>query len=194
MINEQLMREQIMMLSDAPKRVDSFEVTFYNLPEEVAGFLGKQVKQINRPGMTFQESTTRDRRSMHYHKMQHTFVPISATFFDDENSIVSMILYSQIMRQMNHHYDIFGKQDPGHEERDYKFDIKVDVKNSRGDVTESYILRECFIMEIQHSDAIVVDESENEITIGIAYNNVDVKIFDQMLAIIDYIEDQKNAP
>jgi hypothetical protein len=181
-------------LSRTNKRVDQFYVTFYNIPENISNILGAQVQSIGRPEIEFEYSKLRGRNYHQNIKHYVNFNPISVIFFDDENSVVSMFLYAQIMRQLGKHKDVFGNvtEDGNYNERKFTFDIGLEIKNPKGVTVEEYILRDCFIQTLEHSQPVVTsDDEENEITAMLNYSNVDIKVFDRFLDIQKQYDEEK---
>jgi hypothetical protein len=161
---------------------DTFYVQFLGLPENVSNVLGRQVRTVNRPEVRFEESEVLRRGNQYKEKGFVRFNPVSITFWDDEGAIVSSILYAQVMRQLNHHTDVMGTPaDTSPDTRDYKFDIKVDLMNPEDKVIESFILKRCFLTELNHDSMNIDDDSEVMITATFAYDNIDYKIFDEYI-------------
>lgn len=170
-------------LSNQSKRIDNFYVKFFNVPENISNVLGRQVKAITRPSLRFTQGETRQRRATYKDKGKVEYDEITITFKDDIESITSMVLYAQIMRQINLHPDIFGTNDGG-KDRNYKFDIVVELFDSVGEkVVEGYKLSDCWIMSIDHSDPLMSDSQENEITLSVQFDNIDIYVFDRYIRL-----------
>lgn len=168
--------------SNNDKRQDNFYVSFFNISENVGNYLGKQVKEVTRPNITIEYGEMRQRGNKFANPAQLVFTPVQITFADDEESLTSMLLYAQIMRQReryNHDVDqIFGSS-----ERKFKFGVKVQLFNSHHEETEGYILKDCFITSIEHSQKMYSGEQANTITVSIQFDNIDVKVFDRYLEL-----------
>lgn len=145
------------------KTVDNFYAKFFRMENNAANILGRQVKSIERPNFTFRFVEV-------YHKgrMQSQnggpieFQAISIDFADDENSMVTKAIYEQVMRQ--------STVTPVEET---SFEIKVECFNTQEQNIESFTLKECYIETVQHSQQIYEQSTDNVITVGIRFNNVD---------------------
>lgn len=177
------LQEKFINLSNSNKKSDRFYAQFLGLPENVSNILGRQLKMIGRPEINFASEIVRRRGYTYKDKQEVTFEPISASFFDDENSITSMLLYAQVFRQINKYPDVFGQTDAG-DERDYRFDIKVDYYNSIGEKTETIILRDCFISSLAHGDTMYSTDEDKELTVTIEFDNLDIPTFDEFSKVL----------
>lgn len=175
-------------LSTRNRLADRFYVKFLGFPENVSNVLGRQVKNVNRPEIRFEESEVLRRGNQYKEKGFARFNPVSIIFWDDEGAIVSSILYAQVMRQLNHHSDVMGipaDSDPNN--RNYRFDVQVDLFNAEDKVIESFILRKCFLSEVTHDPQDIDDDSNVTITATLAYDNIDYLIFDDYISMKDSI-------
>lgn len=178
-------------LSRTSKRVDNFYVNFKKLPENISNILGAQINTISRPEISFDTQNRRvGRNQMQNVKQNVRFEPVTVTFFDDEQSVVSMFLYYQIFRQMNKTEDVFNnKPNTNHKERDFKFDVEVEVFSPNGELVEKYVLKDCFIQSITHSEHVVVDDADNEITIILNFDNIDIQTFDRIKELLENLNE-----
>lgn len=175
--------ESLATLQNKNKRSDNFHITFYNYPESMGNILGRQAKSITRPNIRFNEMTMRRRGFTYKTKEDVIFDPVTVSFFDDDDSYTSTILYAQVMRQLNRHTDIFGQDDAG-TERDYRFDLKIDFYNANQVIVETFILRKCFIQELQHEEHSLDQDDEKGLSITLEYDNIDVESFDKLKEIL----------
>lgn len=167
-------------MSTKIKRVDRFYVTFYNIPENISNVLGRQVSVITRPDIDFDVIKTGFRKNTYNDIGKITLSPITITFKDDEQSITSMFLYAQIMRQLHKQVDIFGEVGKNQQTR---FGMKIDFLDATDNVTESYDLLDCMITNIAHSEPTIGDDDIMDITVNVEYDNINIKIFDQYLKL-----------
>lgn len=172
--------ERFVNQNNKSTRNDQFHVNFYGLPENIANYLGKQVKNITRPGLDFMTSENRNRQNVWRDTHNVLFDQVTLSFHDDEDGLTSRLLYTQIFRQINKYPDLMGQWGL---DRDYKFDIEVKLFNASGAVKENYIMRDVFIKSISHSDLAYADNNNSEIRVVVEYNNIDYRIFDEMLSI-----------
>lgn len=168
--------DQLKNRSLNPKRVDNFYVSFLKLSDNVSNLLGRQTKSITRPTLQWETSQTFHRGKQYQNKEEPRFNPITVVLTDDESGLTSMILYAHAFRQQNILYDLYGRSDAL--DRDYKFDIVVKTYDSRDRMTESFVLKNCFISSIEHSTPIQQSEEDNEITVEISYDNIDFQAID----------------
>ncbi len=167
-------------LSSKIKRVDRFYATFYNIPENISNVLGRQVTIITRPDISFDVIKTNFRKNTYNDFGRLDLQPISVTFKDDEQSITSMFLYAQVMRQLNKQVDIFGETGKNMQ---HKFGMKVDFLDANDQVVESYDLSDCIITNISHSEPTTGDDDNADITVSIEYDNINIKVFDEYLKL-----------
>lgn len=101
------------------------------------------------------------------------FGEVQMVFHDDEESVVSTMLNLQIMRQLNRHADIFGEEN-NPKWRDYMFDCKCELYNSREIVTETYILKGCIITDVEYTESdFSNDTTKSEISVTIMMNDIE---------------------
>lgn len=168
-------------MNEKNRRVDDFYVTFYGLPENIANVLGRQVKSVTRPTFEYQTAETHHRGNVYKDKQNLTYTPVSVALYDDENSITGTFMYMQLFRQQNKFTDLFGKWGM---DRDYRFDMKVETFNAAGQVTEGFILKDCFIQSINHSDPVISEDTECEIVIMVEFDNIDILLFDEYVSVM----------
>ena len=167
-------------LNNKNKRSDNFYLTFYNIPESMGNILGRQAKNITRPGLNFEPFEQHRRGFTYKDKGKVAFDNVTMMFFDDEDNFTSNIIYAQVMRQLNRHTDVFGSYDAV-DDREYRFDVKAEFYNSTGLVTESYTFKRCFISSVQHEDHNLDSDEEKSITVILEYDNLEVNSIDRLL-------------
>jgi len=172
---------QFKNLSTKSKRNDRFYVTFLDIPENISNILGRQVTVITRPDISFSSFKTAHRRNTYSDIGKIELQPINITFKDDEQSITSMFLYAQVMRQLHANADILGRVGKS---MNRKFGIRVDFMDAMDSITESYILGGCFITNIAHSEPTTGDDDNADISTTIEFDALDVKVFDQYISLV----------
>lgn len=185
-MNNPLSGSEMINRNNNSRKVDQFYVTFLKLPENVSNLMGRQTKRITRPNLSFQTSMIKRRHNSYEDMHQVRFEPVNLTMFDDENGLLSQYLYIQLFRQMNRGKDVFGRWPEL--DRDYRFDVKMELFNSTGKQVEGYILRNCFISSIEHTDLETTEETDAEITITLTFDNIDFFVVD------DYVEFKAGIP
>jgi hypothetical protein len=162
---------------------DNFYVSFLKLPENTSNILAKQLKSLSRPDVSFEPDSIQHRGYSYSEKGYVRFSPITLEFFDDENAVISTLLYVQIYRQLNKYSDLMGNvpeyMNPA--DRDYRFDIKVQLFNSKSEITEEYILTRCFITRISHQPYEVTQEDSAIITVELQFDNIAYKVMDDFV-------------
>lgn len=161
---------------------DNFYVAFFGLPENIGNLLGRQVKEISRPELTFNTVNTRHRGATYVDGANLTYSPMSVTFADDENSLTVMYLYAQLMRQRKaYEYeldDMFGS-----EYMDMRFGIKVQMFNSLDQPTEGYVMNGCILTSVRHSDKMYSSDQSNTITATFECDNIQLSIIDKLIEL-----------
>ena len=180
-INWANLYEKLINSNEQNRKNDSILVTFFGLPENMGNILGRQVKSVTRPTFEVQTAEVRRRGATYKDKQNITTTPITVAFYDDENSITANVIYAQFFRQINKHTDKFGNTGI---DRDYRFDMKVELYNAERNVTDAFIVKDCFIQSINHSDPDMADSSDTEIVIMLEFDNIDIKLFDEFLSLI----------
>lgn len=175
------MTERLLNMNEKARRNDDMYVTFLGLPENVANFLGRQVKNVTRPTFEYMTTDLRFRGATYKDKQNLTFQPITISFYDDESALTSTFLYMQLYRQQNKHPDKYGHMGFG---RDYKFDIKVEMFDSMKNITESFIIKRAFLQSLNHSDPSVDDDSSADISVTFEYDNIDILLFDEYVEML----------
>lgn len=151
------------------KTVDTFYVSFYRMDNNAANILGRQVKSIERPNLTFTYTETRNKATQRFNGSRIEFAPISIVFADDSSSLTTKALYEQVYVQ-NHIV----------ESDDLMFEIKVQAFDGQENAIETFTLRDCFIESISHSQQMVESTTNNEITVSVRFSNVDYDFPDYM--------------
>lgn len=171
--------------NDQTKKSDRFYVKFFAINENVGNYLGTQVKSINRPEVTI-DTIKHQRKGAEYSDTGALrFSDLRITLSDDEESLTSMLLYAQMLRQKKRYageFDHIFASNTLRQFQDgetYKFGIQVEMLNSRTEVTEGYIYRDCFITSISHSQNMYDTATSNDITITLSYDNIDMRILDE---------------
>jgi len=162
---------------------DNFYVSFLKLPENTSNILAKQLKSLSRPDVSFEPDSIQHRGYSYSEKGYVRFSPITIEFFDDENAVISTLLYVQIYRQLNKYNDLMNNvpEFMNPDDRDYRFDIKVQLYNARNEVTEEYILTRCFITRISHQPYEVTQDDPAIITVELQFDNIAYKVMDEFV-------------
>lgn len=150
-----------------PKRVDQFYVTFLELDDNHSNILGRQLKSIDRPNMTLQTSEQYNKGVPIYHHGRIEFNEISLIFIDDDSSLVNKIIYNQLVCNQMGKGNTQGFTAA-------RFSLKIKCFNAAGKIVEEWKLKNCFFMNISHSQQVYADaETPNEITAQIRYDDIE---------------------
>lgn len=149
----------------APKKVNKFYVKFFGMTENDSNLLGRQVTSLERPTITFNVSENRNKMQKRNDVSEIEFDPITIEFNDDLNSLTNKALYNQILKQ--------STDNPN----DYLFEIKVEVFSEGSNIAEHFVIKNCFIQSLTHSQNIYSNSENNTITATIGFGTVEY-IFD----------------
>lgn len=158
----------------APKRVDQFYVFFQEMPENYGNVLGRQVKSIERPTVTFDTYSIYFKGNPNNQTSNAGFESISVVFEDDDQSLVNYALYRQIYRQNNNNPPL-GENS--------KFSVRVEAYDAQYNKVEEYIMLGCIITGVTHSEQIYAESSRNEITVTLMIDDCDYKNIASQTAI-----------
>lgn len=181
-VTNPLSKGQTINRNNKDRKADQFYVSFLKLPENVSNLLGAQTKRIGRPNLTFETSNINRRHNNYTDMHQIRFDPVNLTLFDDENGLVSQYIYIQLFRQLNRGEDVFNRWPDL--ERDYRFDVKMELFNSSDQVVEGYVLRNCFFSSVEHTELeTTTDTTDSEINLTLTYDNIDFFIVDEYVQL-----------
>lgn len=157
------------------KKVDSFEVYFHGIDGNRGNFLGRQVKSIERPTVSFNTSELRNKGIRTTNMERIEFQDISIVLHDDEDSLTLSVLYKQLYKQAGRETK---NKSPMRAIDDAKFEIGIRCFNAAGGLVESIIMRECFIKGITQPQLVYQEQEESDITLSVVYDGVDYEPFD----------------
>jgi hypothetical protein len=175
---------QIQITSNNPIRSDSFRVEFLKFPTNHDNILGRQVKSIGLPEISFDTTPLAAGGYVASDKGIVRFADVQASFACDEGGILMGVLMGQVMRQVNRTKDN-RNQKGNHNTRDYKFDVKISIMNARQEITQTYILLGCFISRVQLPEMAYEQDSDLYATIVLSYDNVDYEFAGAVDAVLD---------
>lgn len=171
--------EMVIHSTNKPRSGDMFSVEFLGIPENVANILGKFIRSCDRLNVQYDSTKMRGRGGViRSHKDQVNFDPVNMSFVEDEDGVVESFILSHIFRQNNRITDNLDRVD--HPERQYKFDVKLDIHNTAGKVTSCVVYKNCFFVSMAMSTMAYNDDGDCEINCIIDYDDVDVLVVDRM--------------
>ena len=133
--------------------------------------LTKQVIDITRPSLTFDNVTLDVYNSKVYVAGKHTWDPITINLRDDVNNSVTKLVGEQIQKQFD-----FFEQSSAASGIDYKFKTRIEIldggngANAPG-VLETFELVGCFIQDINYNQLTYSDSNPVDIQMSIQYDN-----------------------
>ena len=155
-----------------PKLKYRFRALFENLGVSTPRTeLTKQVMDITRPNLTFEEIEIPIYNSRAYVAGKHTWDPISVNFRDDVNGSVSRLLGEQVQKQFD-----FMEQASATSGIDYKFVTRFEILDggngaSVANVLETWELYGCFLTNVNYNDLNYASNEAVTITASIRFDN-----------------------
>lgn len=155
-----------------PKLKYRFRALFENLGVSTPRTeLTKQVMDITRPSLTFEEMEVPVYNSRVYLAGKHSWEPITVQFRDDVNGSVSRLLGEQVQKQ----FDVM-EQASAAAGIDYKFITRFEILDggngaSVANVLETWELYGCFIQNVNYNDLNYASNEPVTITCAIRFDN-----------------------
>tara|TARA_S200000501_G_C20850658_1_gene755548 strand:- start:1453 stop:2070 length:618 start_codon:yes stop_codon:yes gene_type:complete len=155
-----------------PKLKYRFRALFENLGVSTPRTeLTKQVMDITRPTINFEEMEIPVYNSRVYLAGKHNWEPITVNFRDDVNGAVSRLLGEQVQKQ----FDIM-EQASAASGIDYKFITRFEILDggngaSVANVLETWELYGCFIQNVNYNDLNYASAEPVTITASIRFDN-----------------------
>ena len=131
----------------------------------------KQVMNITRPAVTFEESMIEVYNSKVYLAGKHTWDPITVNLRDDVNGAVTKLCGEQIQKQFD-----FMEQSSASSGIDYKFITRFELLDGGNganapSVLETWELYGCFVQNINYNDLDYASQEPVQITMSIRFDN-----------------------
>jgi len=131
----------------------------------------KQVMNITRPAVTFEESMIEIYNSKVYLAGKHTWDPITVNLRDDVNGGVTKLCGEQIQKQFD-----FMEQSSASSGIDYKFITRFELLDGGNgantpNVLETWELYGCFVQNINYNDLDYASQEPVQITMSIRFDN-----------------------
>ena len=133
--------------------------------------LTKQVIDITRPNLTFDQVTLDVYNSRVYVAGKHTWEPITITLRDDVNNSVTKLVGEQIQKQFD-----FFEQSSAASGSDYKFTSRVEILDGGNGANtpttlETFELYGCYLDNVQYGTLAYATSEPVQITMSIRYDN-----------------------
>ena len=133
--------------------------------------LTKQVVDVTRPDLNFEQITLDVYNSRVYMAGKHTWNPITINIRDDVNNAVTKLVGEQIQKQFD-----FFEQSSAASGIDYKFTARVEMLDGGGgastpNVLETFELYGAYIDNVNYNTLAYTESTPATITLGIRYDN-----------------------
>ena len=133
--------------------------------------LTKQVMDITRPNLTFDQVTLDVYNSRVYVAGKHTWDPITITIRDDVNNAVTKLVGEQVQKQFD-----FFEQASAASGIDYKFTSRIEILDggngaSTPNVLETFELYGAFIESVNYNTLAYATSDPVTITMNLRYDN-----------------------
>ena len=131
----------------------------------------KQVMDITRPNVTFDQVTLDVYNSRVYMAGKHTWNPITLTIRDDVNNAVSKLVGEQVQKQFD-----FFEQASASSGVDYKFTTRIEMLDggngaSAPNVLETFELYGAYVENVNYNTLAYATSDPATITMSIRYDN-----------------------
>lgn len=164
--------------------LDNFYAKFFKLPENMSNLLGANLRRMSRPSIEFESTPLRHKGNQYQDKANARFSDVTFVFDDDEESITSTLINIQVLRQLNKHTDVFGMYGD-YVNRDYRFDVQCELLNSQEQITEAYILKDCFIKSVDYTEVNYSDDTRASITVIVGFDNIHFDFKEEYTPMLD---------
>jgi hypothetical protein len=155
-----------------PKLKYRFRVTLLGFGVAAATELTKQVQDVTRPKVSFEEMTLDVYNSKVKLAGRHTLEPITLTLRDDASGQVQKMVGQQIQKQFD-----FMEQASARSGIDYKFTTRIEVLDGGNgalvpSTLETFELYGCFIQNADYGDANYSTNEHMTVALSIVYDNL----------------------
>jgi len=155
-----------------PKLKYRFRVTLLGFGVAAATELTKQVQDVTRPKVTFEEMALDVYNSKVKLAGRHTLEPITLTLRDDASGQVQKLVGQQIQKQFD-----FMEQASARSGIDYKFTMRIEVLDGGNgalvpSTLETFELYGCFVQNADYGDANYSTNEHMTVALAIVYDNL----------------------
>jgi len=155
-----------------PKLKYRFRVTLLGFGVTAATELTKQVQDVSRPKVSFEEMALDVYNSKVKLAGRHTLEPITLTLRDDASGQVQKMVGQQIQKQFD-----FMEQASARSGIDYKFTTRIEVLDGGNGLLvpstlETFELYGCFIQNADYGDANYSTNEHMTVALSIVYDNL----------------------
>ena len=133
--------------------------------------LTKQVQDITRPNLSFENTTIDVYNSKVYLAGKHTWEPITLTLREDVNNNVQKLVGEQLQKQFD-----FFEQSSAASGQDYKFSTRIEILDGGNGantptVLETFELYGCFITQANYNQLAYSANEPLMVTLDMQYDN-----------------------
>ena len=155
-----------------PKLKYRFRVTLLGFGVTAATELTKQVQDVTRPKVSFEEMTLDVYNSKVKLAGRHALEPVTLTLRDDASGQVQKMVGQQIQKQFD-----FMEQASARSGIDYKFTTRIEVLDGGNGLLvpstlETFELYGCFIQNADYGDANYSTNEHMTVALSIVYDNL----------------------
>jgi hypothetical protein len=155
-----------------PKLKYRFRVTLLGFGVAAATELTKQVQDVTRPKVTFEEMALDVYNSKVKLAGRHTLENVTLTLRDDASGQVQKLVGQQIQKQFD-----FMEQASARSGIDYKFTMRIEVLDGGNgalvpSTLETFELYGCFVQNADYGDANYATNEHMTVALTIAYDNL----------------------
>lgn len=157
-----------------PKLKYRFRVVFTGFGVSVGDVveLTKQVQDVARPKVSFEEMILEIYNSKVYLAGKHTFEPITMTLRDDATGLVQRVVGEQLQKQFD-----FLEQASARSGIDYKFTTRIDILdggngNKEVSTLESVNLWGCFLQNVDYGDMNYGENAPATVALTVRFDNM----------------------
>ena len=155
-----------------PKLKYRFRVTLLGFGVAAATELTKQVQDVTRPKVSFEEMALDVYNSKVKLAGRHTLEPVTLTLRDDASGQVQKMVGQQIQKQFD-----FMEQASARSGIDYKFTLRIEVLDGGNGLLvpstlETFELYGCFIQNADYGDANYGTNEHMTVALTIAFDNL----------------------
>jgi hypothetical protein len=155
-----------------PKLKYRFRVTLLGFGVTAATELTKQVQEVTRPKVNFEEITLDVYNSKVYLAGKHTLEAVTLTLRDDASGEVQKLVGQQIQKQFD-----FMEQASARSGIDYKFTMRIETldggnANLTANVLETFELYGCFVQNADYGDQNYATNEHMTVALTIRFDNM----------------------
>jgi hypothetical protein len=155
-----------------PKLKYRFRVTLLGFGVTAATELTKQVQEVTRPKVNFEEITLDVYNSKVYLAGKHTLEAVTLTLRDDASGEVQKLVGQQIQKQFD-----FMEQASARSGIDYKFTMRIETldggnANLAPSVLETFELYGCFVQNADYGDQNYATNEHMTVALTIRFDNM----------------------